>query len=68
MKAKHANGSLPFPTEALCFTTITHGQVKDKFVSFKNGQWIMRKHSAGLPECADDSRRVCVCMFSTANV
>lgn len=42
--------------------------VKDKFVSFKNGQWIIEKHSAGLPECADDSRRVCVCVCFTANM
>ncbi len=42
--------------------------VKDKFVSFKNGQWIIEKHSAGLPECADDSRRVCVCAFHCKRV
>ncbi len=37
MKAKHANGSLPFPTEALCFTTIAHGQWRISLWASKMG-------------------------------
>lgn len=42
--------------------------VDDKTVGFKNGQWVVEKHSAGLPECADDSRRVCACVFHCKRV